>query len=67
MNSRRSSIVFCRQPGSGKTHLSIDLELNFIKKCIRVIYMLYRDVIISLLDQEYYNKQLNKHKKQKYC
>jgi len=56
--------MFCGQVGSGKTHLSIALALNFIKKGINVVYMPYRDVVTrikqNMLDKEYYKKQLSK-------
>lgn len=61
---RKNSIMFCGQVGSGKTHLSIALALNFIQKGIKVIYLPYRDVITELkqnmLDEEFYKKQLGK-------
>lgn len=61
---RKNSIMFCGQVGSGKTHLSIALALNFIKKGIKVIYMPYRDIITELkqnmLDEEFYKKQVGK-------
>ncbi len=64
-DSRRNSIMLCGQVGSGKTHLSIALALNFIQKGIRVVYMPYRDVITELkqnmLDEEFYKKQLSKY------
>ena len=47
--TKHNSIMFCGQPGSGKTHLSIALANNFIKKDgKRVVYMPYRDVITKL-------------------
>lgn len=63
-DARKNSIMFCGQVGSGKTHLSIALALNFIQKGIRVVYMPYRDVITELkqnmLDEEFYKKQISK-------
>lgn len=63
---RSNSIAFVGQVGSGKTHLSIALAVNFLKKDISVVYMSYRDVITKLkqnmLDDEYYQKELNKFK-----
>lgn len=63
---RRNSIIFCGNPGSGKTHLSLALANNFIKaKNIKVVYMPYRDTITSLkqnmIDEEYYKKTLSKY------
>jgi DNA replication protein DnaC len=57
---RRNSILFCGQVGSGKTHLSVALAINFLKNKTRVVYMPYRDVITkikqNMLDAEYYCK-----------
>jgi DNA replication protein DnaC len=62
---RRNSILFCGQVGSGKTHCSIALALNFLKQKIKVVYMPYRDVITrikqNMIDQEYYKKMLSKY------
>jgi len=63
---RHNSIAFLGQVGSGKTHLSIALAVNFLeKRRISVVYMPYRDVITSIkqnmLDKEYYAKQLSKY------
>lgn len=63
-DTRKNSIMLCGQVGSGKTHLSIALALNFIQKGIRVVYMPYRDVITeikqNMLDEEFYKKQISK-------
>nr|WP_253197619.1 ATP-binding protein [Clostridium algidicarnis] len=63
-STRKNSIMLCGQVGSGKTHLSIALALNFIQKGIRVVYMPFRDVITSLkqnmLDEEFYKRQVSK-------
>lgn len=63
-SSRRNSIIFCGQVGSGKTHLSIALALNLMRKGIRVVYLPYRDVITAvkqnMLDEEFYKKQIGK-------
>lgn len=63
-DTRKNSIMLCGQVGSGKTHLSIALALNFIQKGIRVVYMPYRDVVTSIkqnmLDEEFYKKQISK-------
>lgn len=57
--------MLCGQVGSGKTHLSIALALNFLNKGIKVVYMPYRDKITSLkqnmLDYEYYKKLVSKY------
>ena len=64
-NSRRNSILFCGQVGSGKTHLSVALAINFLQKKIKVVYMPYRDVITkikqNMLDSEYYRKIISKY------
>lgn len=46
--TRKNSILLCGQSGSGKTHLSVALALNFINKGIKAAYMPYRNVITSL-------------------
>jgi DNA replication protein DnaC len=60
---RKNSIMFCGQPGSGKTHLSIALALNFLDKNIKVVYMPYRDNITkikqNMLDNDYYKKMIS--------
>ena len=64
--TKHNSIMFCGQPGAGKTHLCIALANNFIKKDgKRVVYMPYRDVITKLkqniLDKEYYKNLVGKY------
>lgn len=62
---RKNSILFCGQVGSGKTHLSIALALNFLKKKYAVVYMPYRDIITNIkqnmLDEEFYKKTISKY------
>lgn len=64
-DSRRNSILFCGQVGSGKSHCSIALALNFLKQRIKVVYMPYRDVITkikqNMIDQEYYSRAISKY------
>lgn len=64
-SSRHNSIAFIGQVGSGKTHLSVALAINFLKKGIAVVYMPYRDVVTKLkqniLDEEYYRKVVGKY------
>lgn len=65
---RNNSIMFCGNPGCGKTHLSLALANKLLKdKSIGVVYMPYRDVITSLkqnmLDEDYYKKTLDKYQK----
>jgi DNA replication protein DnaC len=68
-DEKHNSIAFIGQVGSGKTHLSIALAVNFLKKSIAVVYMPYREVITKLkqniTDEKYYQKQLNKYKNAK--
>ena len=64
--SKHNSILYCGQPGVGKTHLSIALANNFIKKDNKkVVYMPYRSVITNLkqniLDKEYYKNLVGKY------
>ncbi|WP_246517197.1 ATP-binding protein [Clostridium aciditolerans] len=64
--SRRNSMAFLGQVGSGKTHLSVAIGLNLLAKGIPVVYMSYRDEILKLkqniLDEEYYENSLRKYK-----
>ena len=65
--TKRNSILLCGQPGAGKSHLSIALANNFIKKdSKRVVYMPYVDIITKLkqniLDKEYYKNLVEKYK-----
>lgn len=66
-DEKQNSIAFIGQVGSGKTHLSIALAVNFLKKSIAVVYMPYREVITRLkqniTDEKYYQKQVSKYKK----
>ena len=63
--SRRNSILFCGQVGSGKSHLSVALAINFLKKKIKVVYMPYRDVITkikqNMIDPQYYSRIISKY------
>lgn len=65
--NRNNSILLCGNSGSGKTHLSMAIANNLIKKKISVIYMPYRDVITvikqNMLNGDVYSKQVNKYKK----
>ncbi|AWI07742.1 ATP-binding protein [Clostridium drakei] len=65
-NTRKNSIAFLGQVGSGKSHLSIAIGLNLLSKGIPVIYMSYREQIIKLkqniLDEEYYEACTRKFK-----
>ncbi len=74
-NTRKNSITFLSKNingaktgiGAGKTHLSIALANNIMKKHnIGVLYMPYRDVITRLkqnmIDEEFYQREVNKYK-----
>lgn len=74
-NVRKNSITFLSKNingiktgvGAGKTHLSIALANNIMKKHnVGVLYMPYRDVITKLkqnmIDEEYYQREVNKYK-----
>nr|WP_294377114.1 ATP-binding protein [uncultured Clostridium sp.] len=64
-NSRQNSIMLCGQVGSGKSHLTIALAINFLKKKVKVMYMPYRDVITkikqNMIDEEYYRTIISKY------
>lgn len=66
-SKNNSSIIFVGQVGSGKTHLSMAIANSLMKKGVGVLYMPYRDNIISLkqnmMDEEYYQKAMNRFKK----
>jgi DNA replication protein DnaC len=69
-DKKQNSIAFLGGVGSGKTHISIALGLNILKKKqISVVYLSYRDVITELkqnmLDEEFYRKQINKYQNAK--
>lgn len=65
-DDRQNSIALLGQVGSGKTHLSVAIAVNFLSKGIPVVYMPYRDIITqikqNMLDEEYYQKMLSKYK-----
>ena len=63
--SRINSILLCGQVGSGKTHISIGIAIELLRKSVSVVYMPYRDTITkikqNMLDKEYYKKELSKY------
>lgn len=63
---RNNSILLSGKSGCGKTHLSLALANNLLKKKeVAVVYMPYRDIITSIkqnmLDESYYKKTLSKY------
>lgn len=68
-DSRKNSILFMGQVGSGKTHLSMAIANNLIDKGIGVIYMPFRDVITNIkqniMDEEYYRRVVSRYKNAK--
>lgn len=64
--TRKNSIMFIGQVGSGKTHLAIAISNILLDKGIGVIYMPYRDSITSLkqtiCDEENYQREISKYK-----
>lgn len=65
-NAKNNSIAFLGQVGSGKTHLSIAIANELMKKNVGVLYMQYREAIIQLkqciMDEENYNHEIDKYK-----
>ena len=62
--SRQNSIIFCGQPGSGKTHLGMAICNNLLNVCqVGVTYMAYRNAITrikqTIMDKESYYAELN--------
>ena len=61
------SIMFVGQVGSGKTHLSMAIANSLMKEGVGVLYMSYREEIISLkqniMDEEYYRKCMDRFKR----
>lgn len=65
-DTKHNSILLCGSPGCGKTHLSIALANNFIKKGVKVVYLPYVEVMKKLkqniLDRNYYQRYIEKYK-----
>ena len=63
---KNPSIIFVGQVGSGKSHLSMAIANSLMKKGVGVLYMPYRESIISIkqsmMDKEYYQKSINRFK-----
>ena len=67
--SRKNSIMFLGQVGSGKTHLSLAIANKLMDDGVGVVYMSYRDVIMrfkqNIMNEEEYVKLMNIYKKAK--
>lgn len=63
---RENSFSLRGQPGSGKTHIVVAIGKALLSKNIPVVYMPYLEVMRQLkantMDEEYYNKLINKYK-----
>ncbi len=64
--SKNNSIAFLGQVGAGKTHLSIAIANELMKRNIGVRYMQYREDITRIkqvaMDEESYAREINKYK-----
>ena len=64
--TRKNSMMFLGQVGSGKTHLAMAISNSLLDKGIGVIYMPYRDSITnlkqSIRDAENYQREINIYK-----
>lgn len=64
---RRNSIMFCGQPGSGKTHLGSAISSGLMSRGIAVAYMAYRDAVTkikqNMTDEERYAEMLGPYMK----
>ena len=65
-DSKNNSIAFVGQVGAGKTHLSIAIANELMKRNIGVRYMQYREDITRIkqvaADEESYAREINKYK-----
>ena len=68
-SSRKNSIMFLGQVGSGKTHLSLAIANKLMDDGFGVLYMPYRDVITrikqNVMNGEEYERIVNKYKNAK--
>lgn len=66
ISGRNNSIALLGQPGSGKTHLTIAIANELLKRGIGVLYMPYREVVTQLKqiinDEEEYQSRMDKFK-----
>ena len=67
--SRKNSIMFLGQVGSGKTHLCLAIANKLMDDGVGVVYMSYRDVIVrfkqNIMNEEEYMKLMDRYKKAK--
>lgn len=67
--NRENGFCLMGQPGAGKTHIVISIGKALLDKKIAVVYMPYLEVIrelkASTMDEEYYNKKIEKYKRAK--
>ncbi|WP_024614657.1 ATP-binding protein [Clostridium sp. Ade.TY] len=68
-NDRENGFCLMGQPGAGKTHIVTAVGKALIDKRIPVVYMPYLEVMRELkacsMDEEYYNKKIDKYKRAK--
>lgn len=66
-SQRENSFGILGQSGSGKSHISIAIGAALLNKNHKVVYMPYLEVMRELkansMDDEYYNKLINRYKK----
>lgn len=66
-NSDENSFGILGQSGSGKSHVSISIGAALLNKNHKVVYMPYLEVMRELksnaMDDEYYNKLINRYKR----
>lgn len=64
--SKNNSVAFIGNVGTGKTHLTLAISNNLMKKNIAVKYMQYREDIPllkqNMIDEEYYQNKMNGYK-----
>lgn len=65
-NSRKNSVIFMGSVGGGKTHLSLAIANELMKKGVGVVYMGYRDCIIrfkqNIMDASAYESMMSRYK-----
>lgn len=71
-NNRENSLGLFGQPGAGKTHIVVAIGTNLLNREVNpipVVYMPYletmRELKSNVLDDEYYNKLLNRYMRSK--